>query len=102
MPSPSLPTTPPTVSSLPSTFNVPTSIAAAPPRPREIAQAIAADDLELYYQPIVNLVDGSLTGFEALVRWQHPRLGLVSAASFVPVAERHGLIGALDEWVVHA
>ncbi len=89
-------------SALPSSFSVPTSITSAPPRPREVAQAIAADDLELYYQPIVNLVDGSLTGFEALVRWQHPRLGLITAASFVPVAERHGLIGALDEWVVHA
>jgi EAL domain-containing protein (putative c-di-GMP-specific phosphodiesterase class I) len=83
-------------------IDVPSSIASAPPRPRELSQALCGDELSLHYQPIVNLIDGSLTGFEALVRWEHPRLGLIPAGAFVPMAERHGVIGLLDEWVLHA
>ena len=44
--------------------------------------------LDVYYQPIVRLSDGTLAGFEALMRWHHPRRGLVPPAVFIPIAER--------------
>jgi EAL domain-containing protein (putative c-di-GMP-specific phosphodiesterase class I) len=66
----------------------------------ELERAIADDQLELFYQPVVSLTDQTITGFEALVRWRHPRLGLLCAAQIVPHAERCGLIRALDDWVL--
>ncbi len=66
----------------------------------ELERAIGDDDLLLHYQPTVNLVDGMVTGFEALVRWPHPRLGLLCASTIVPVAERDGLVRSLDDWVL--
>jgi EAL domain-containing protein (putative c-di-GMP-specific phosphodiesterase class I) len=56
--------------------------------------------LVLHYQPIVNLATEAVTGFEALVRWAHPELGLLCAARFIPLAESSGLIREVDDWVL--
>jgi GGDEF domain-containing protein len=65
----------------------------------ELREAIDAGQLLLEYQPIVVLADGVIAGFEALVRWQHPRLGRLGPDRFVPLAESSGLIGVLGAWV---
>jgi diguanylate cyclase (GGDEF)-like protein len=57
-------------------------------------------ELQLYYQPIISLVTGQLSGFEALVRWYHPQQGWISPVKFIPVAEETGLIHALGWWVL--
>ncbi|WP_136255907.1 putative bifunctional diguanylate cyclase/phosphodiesterase [Onishia niordana] len=56
--------------------------------------------LELHYQTQHSLKDGSLVGMEALLRWRHPRLGMVSPGDFIPLAERHGLMTPLGGWVI--
>jgi diguanylate cyclase (GGDEF)-like protein len=56
---------------------------------------------EIYYQPLVQLGDGHITGCEALLRWHHPTRGLVSPAEFIPVAEEIGIISQLGEWVLN-
>ena len=66
----------------------------------ELRSALALQQFELFYQPLVNAEQGGIEGFEALVRWRHPDHGLVSPAVFIPVAEEIGLIGALGEWVI--
>ena len=60
-----------------------------------LRQAIAGDELVLHYQPIVSLVTGEVDGFEALCRWQHPGLGMVPPADFLPLAESGGLMRLL-------
>lgn len=66
----------------------------------ELRAAIAAGGLFLQYQPIVTLNDARIAGFEALVRWRHRELGVISPAEFVPVAEEAGLIFPLGLWVL--
>ncbi len=67
---------------------------------RELAGALAAGQLRLAYQPVVDLRTEQVTGFEALLRWQHPTLGAVGPERFVPVAEDSGEIVAIGRWVL--
>ncbi len=66
----------------------------------DLRRAVERQELRLHYQPIVSLVNGSITGFEALVRWQHPERGLLAPAEFLPVAEETGVIVPICKWVV--
>lgn len=66
----------------------------------DLRQAQPRRELDLYYQPILNIGSGKLSGFEALLRWHHPKRGLLTAGAFVPVAEEIGLIGSLSDWVL--
>jgi diguanylate cyclase len=66
----------------------------------ELRVAIENNALELHYLPEVAAEDGRVLGLEALVRWPHPRLGLVPPRDFIPIAEASGLINALGDWVL--
>jgi diguanylate cyclase (GGDEF)-like protein/PAS domain S-box-containing protein len=67
---------------------------------QDLRKALPAGEFELYYQPVVNLASNEISGFEALIRWNHPQRGLVSPGSFIPLAEEIGFIVPLGEWVI--
>lgn len=66
----------------------------------DLADGIDNNQLALYYQPIIDFQDNALVGYEALVRWKHPKLGLISPYEFIPLAEKTGLIHRVGEWVL--
>jgi diguanylate cyclase len=69
---------------------------------RDLRQALAGDELELFFQPKIDAVSGKVTAAEALLRWNHPTRGIVMPAHFIPIAERSGLIGPIGNWVIEA
>ena len=66
----------------------------------DLRRALADRELSIAYQPLMELGNGRLTGFEALVRWEHPELGSISPATFIPIAEDAGLIIALTDFML--
>jgi diguanylate cyclase (GGDEF)-like protein/PAS domain S-box-containing protein len=67
----------------------------------DLREALGKNELDLFYQPLYDLDRNLISGFEALLRWRHPKRGFVSPAEFIPVAEEIGLIDTLGEWVLH-
>ncbi|WP_077617653.1 GGDEF and EAL domain-containing protein [Bacillus sinesaloumensis] len=65
-----------------------------------LRKAIEKNELEVYYQPQLDLATNKVSSFEALLRWKHPTLGFVSPAEFIPIAEDTGLIFSIGEWII--
>ena len=66
----------------------------------DLRHAIARDELRLVYQPQQEVQSGTVTGFEALLRWKHPTRGEISPAIFIPIAEETGAILEIGDWVL--
>jgi len=66
----------------------------------DLHKALKCSEFELYYQPQINVSDGTIAGVEALIRWNHPVRGMVSPNDFIPVAETVGLINDIGDWVI--
>ena len=67
---------------------------------RDLRLALAQGELQLFYQPKIHAPSGEITAAEALLRWHHPKRGIISPGVFIPIAEKFGLIGAIGEWVI--
>jgi diguanylate cyclase (GGDEF)-like protein/PAS domain S-box-containing protein len=66
----------------------------------DLCHALTRNEFFLAYQPMINLVSGAITGFEALIRWRHPNRGTLTPADFIPIAEECGLVIPIGEWVL--
>ena len=66
----------------------------------DLRYAVEQEQFRIFYQPIISLDSGFLTGFEALIRWQHPERGLISPAEFIPIAESSGQIVPMTNWIL--
>jgi len=69
---------------------------------KDLRHAISREQLALHFQPVVDLAAGRVVGAEALLRWRHPELGMVSPAEFIPILEQSGLIDEVGLWVLNA
>ncbi|MEH2084901.1 MAG: EAL domain-containing protein [Nostoc sp.] len=67
----------------------------------DLRRAVEREEFQVFYQPIVSLTSGSILGFEALLRWQHPERGLLNPADFISLAEETGLIFSIGKWALH-
>ena len=67
----------------------------------ELRNAVKQSELQLYYQPKIEVCSGHITGMEALVRWHHPKHGFLKPTEFIAVAEQNGMINSLTRWVLH-
>jgi len=67
---------------------------------QDLRKALPTDEFVLHYQPVVNLASKEISGFEALIRWNHPSKGMISPADFIPLAEEIGFIVPMGEWVI--
>ncbi|MBN8987760.1 MAG: EAL domain-containing protein [Rhizobiales bacterium] len=67
---------------------------------QDLRKALPSGEFELHYQPVVNLASNQISGFEALIRWNHPTKGMISPAAFIPLAEEIGFIVPMGEWVI--
>ena len=67
---------------------------------QDLRKALPSGEFELHYQPVVNLASKEISGFEALIRWNHPIKGMISPADFIPLAEEIGFIVPMGEWVI--
>lgn len=67
---------------------------------QDLREAIVRGDMQLYYQPVVYAATEKIVGFEALMRWQHPKRGWISPSKFIPIAEDAGLIDQLGQWAL--
>jgi len=68
----------------------------------DLRAAIVRGELELHYQPLLLIETGEITGYEALLRWNHPTRGLVAPGTFIPIAEETGIIVEIGEWVIRS
>ncbi len=68
---------------------------------KDLSDALDGSQLELFYQPLIALDDPALVGFEALIRWRHPTLGMINPMEFIPMAEKTGLIHRIGQWVLN-
>jgi EAL domain-containing protein (putative c-di-GMP-specific phosphodiesterase class I) len=78
------------------------SLTVGPSLEEELGEAVEGKQLRLVLQPVVDVVAERVVGAEALLRWEHPRLGLLAPGSFIPLAEENGLIVSLDMWALRA
>ncbi len=67
----------------------------------DLREALRRNELQVYYQPLINLTANEVCGFEALLRWRHPTRGMISPEVFIPIAEELGLIVAIGEWTLN-
>jgi diguanylate cyclase (GGDEF)-like protein len=67
---------------------------------QDLRKALPAGEFELYYQPVINVASNEISGFEALIRWNHPKRGIVAPGAFIPLAEEIGFIVPIGEWVI--